>query len=321
MGATIRRRSAGPAFTLIELLVVIAIIAVLIGLLLPAVQQVREAAYRTRCANNLKQLALAVHNHHATYHRMPSAGWGWEWVGIPERGSGKRQPGGWLYSTLPYVEQHNVWRLGEGPIGETERKVALVQAVGLPMPLINCPTRRTGGPYPNGRNRIYRGDFAGTVTPPFLARTDYAACAGSQPRDEIDEGPLSIAQADAGQFNWGDLSFDGVCFRRSEIRLMDIKTGTSNTYLLGEKYLNPMNYETGLDRSDNENYLTGFNNDVNRCTAFPPARDLAGTEETLRYGSAHAVGVNMAYCDGSVRFVEYTIDSDIHKRAGSRWYK
>jgi prepilin-type N-terminal cleavage/methylation domain-containing protein/prepilin-type processing-associated H-X9-DG protein len=319
MHATTHRRSAGPAFTLIELLVVIAIIAILIGLLLPAVQQVREAANRTKCANNLKQLALAMHSHHATFQRLPSAGWGWEWVGIPERGSGKRQPGGWLYSTLPYVEQGAVWRLGEGPNTEVERKTALIQAVGLPTPLINCPTRRVGGPYPNGQGRIYRGDFVGTVTPPQLARTDYAACAGSQARDEIDKGPDTIAQADAGQFNWGDLNFDGVCFRRSEIRFMDIRAGTSNTYLLGEKYLNPVNYETGLDPSDNENYLTGFNNDVNRCTASPPQRDKPGVQDTLRYGSAHAFGLNMAYCDGSVRFVEYGVDADVHRRAGSRW--
>src|SRR5439155_13303323 len=215
-------------------------------------------------------------------------------------------------------EQTNGWRLGEGPIGDDARKAALIQAVGLPTPLINCPTRRTGGPYANGLNRIYRGDFAGTVTPPLLARTDYAACAGSQPRDEIDRGPDSSAQAESGQFNWGDLNFDGVCFRLSTIRLIDIKGGASNTYLLGEKYLNPVNYDTGLDPSDNENYLTGFNNDVNRCTASPPMRDRPGTQDPLRYGSAHAFGLNMAYCDGSVRFLEYGVNPEVHSLAGNR---
>ena len=317
MHANTRHRSSGPAFTLIELLVVIAIIAVLIGLLIPAVQQVREAASRVRCANNLKQLALAMHNHHAAHNRRPSAGWGWEWVGVPGRGSGRLQPGGWLYSTLPYVEQHNIWSLGEQLASDAERKAALIQAVGTPVPLINCPTRRVGGPYINGSNRIYRGEFVGTVTPPYLARSDYAACAGSQPRDEIDKGPDTIAQADAGKFDWGDLNFDGICFRRSQVRLADVISGTSNTYLIGEKYLNPDNYETGLDRADNENYLAGFDNDSSRCTAYPPRRDTPDKPDTLIYGSAHMFGLNMAYCDGAVRFIEYGIAPDVHKRAGS----
>src|SRR5947208_1320984 len=97
-------------FTLIELLVVIAIIGVLLGLLFPAVQKVREAASRLQCANNLKQIGLALHNSHDTYRRFPSGGWGWAWVGMSDRGTGPDQPGSWIYNVLPHVEQGNLRR-------------------------------------------------------------------------------------------------------------------------------------------------------------------------------------------------------------------
>src|SRR5439155_16523915 len=101
-------------FTLIELLVVIAIIAILIGLLVPAVQQVRESANRTQCINNLKQMGVGFHNCHDTFKIFPGGGWGWDWVGDPDRGVGRSQPGGWVYQLLPFVDQAPLRNLGKG---------------------------------------------------------------------------------------------------------------------------------------------------------------------------------------------------------------
>jgi type II secretory pathway pseudopilin PulG len=85
--------------------VVIAIIGVLIALLLPAVQKVRETANRVKCANNLKQISLAIQNHQTTWNRLPADGWGWMWLGDPDRGNDRHQPGGWIYNILPFLEQ------------------------------------------------------------------------------------------------------------------------------------------------------------------------------------------------------------------------
>src|SRR5690349_21627560 len=106
------RRSCQVGFTLVELLVVIAIIGVLVALLLPAVQAAREAARRTQCANHLEQLSLGALLHEDTHQHLPTGGWNWYWSGDPDRGFDRRQPGGWSYTVLPFIEQKALHDLG-----------------------------------------------------------------------------------------------------------------------------------------------------------------------------------------------------------------
>ena len=151
-------------FTLVELLVVITIIGILIALLLPAVQSAREAARRTQCSNNLKQLALACLVHESTHGFFPTGGWGWHWVGDPDMGFDLKQPGGWIYNILPYIEQGALHDLGL-EVTDTATKKRKTQAddrnaVGrlvLPFPTPSGCLRPKGLVDPHQRQRLYAG--------------------------------------------------------------------------------------------------------------------------------------------------------------------
>ena len=303
------RRYMRRGFTLIELVVVIAIIGLLIALLLPAMQAAREAARRAQCANNLHMLARCCHQHMAQHAFLPTGGWGRAWVGDPDRGFSGKQPGGWAYNILPYIEEGNVHDLGRGK-AEAAKKADTARMIATPLAMFNCPTRRLPIAYPSTLDAPY----VNADSPKVVGRGDYAANAGSdKPGDE--KGPPNL-QAGDGDYKWGHDQHNGVCFQRSQVS--NIPDGAGDTYLLGERYLNPDHYADGKAEDDDHCLYIGHGRDVLRWTNAPPKQDRAGQDGQFIFGSAHRGVFNMALCDGSVRSLGYLIDPALHARLGNR---
>jgi prepilin-type N-terminal cleavage/methylation domain-containing protein/prepilin-type processing-associated H-X9-DG protein len=314
-------------FTLVELLVVIAILAILMALLLPAVQSAREAGRRVQCANNLRQIALACSSHLEQLGTFPSAGWGWKDGPDPDGGYHERQSGGWLYNILDFAELSAVRQVGVGLSGSAKR-AAIRSVVERPVPLYFCPTR--SGPLTIPYTSIY--DLNNCDRPSVFAPAHYVGSRGTGPNWFLWEGsatwtdaewqrkdgyPHRVPGVNDGQYVTGVLAILG------RVRAAHVRDGLSNTFLAGEKYLNPDNYATADNGCNDQGWTVGFDYDTlahtgsHDGTVYPPLQDTRGIGASL-FGSAHPTVFNMAFCDGSVRALSYLIDGSTFRAMGSR---
>jgi len=330
-------------FTLVELLVVIAIIGILVALLLPAVQAARESARRAQCKNNLRQIATACLNHENAHKCFPYDGWSFGWMGDPDQGVGPQQPGGWIYTAAPYLEEQVIFEVGKG-LDWADKKKALSKQMEHTISVFNCPSRRasTGYPaYPAGGTTPCEGHQPKNVDrmPGSVAKTDYAingspgeglaggtggnpeeSCLmpdpGFSPHGTYPDCSFSISNANlAGAM----ARFTGISGHRMAARVDQITDGASKTLLVAEKLVPVRYYAGGCDGDDTTGY-GGDNNSMYQGFDYDNARwgrAVPDTESNAKdygenlFGSAHSAGLNVSFCDGSVRAISYTVDSDV----------
>ena len=334
-------RSKRRAFTLVELLVVIAIIGILVALLLSAVQAAREAARRMQCKNHLKQIGLAWQIHHEAHQHFPIDGWGQQWIGDPDRGFGLRQPGGWPYNMLPYIEETAIHDIGVGltregvPVKDNPAKLKAGAQIALhPLAALHCPSRRTAKLYPHGVpfREIQNADMSGDTSDPddpnisnVVAKIDYAANGGDDFRKMLRRGgiPGTYEHVDDPAVYWpwpNGSSFPGVVFVHTKMAFRDIYDGTSHTYMVGEKYLSTDAYEGSTDElhGDAQIAFIGTYIHIRRFTGDAPQQDRPGLQSFRIFGSAHPANFHMTMCDGSVITTSYEIDIETFHRLGNR---
>lgn len=335
-------------FTLVELLVVIAIIGILVALLLPAVQAAREAARRSQCQNHLKQIGIGFLNHENTYKMLPSGGWGPWHVGDPQMGVGRKQPGGWMYQILPFIEEQAVYDMpsdgNKGQITQAQKDAA-TKMQETPVTVYNCPSRRPARAYVFALQQpLWTPINSAKLS--MTARGDYAANSGDNKwgankcqtkgqesaDDESDDVYIdwklpwiapSYTSIDTVTDWPGPKCQSGINFTGFEAKLKHITDGTTKTYMVGEKFLDPDAYDCDgtVNGGDNHSYFQGFDWDVNRWATkdWPPLRDTPGLAYYQGFGSVHPGSWQAVMCDGSVRAFSYDADILVHRHLSNRY--
>lgn len=348
------RRRGNAGFTLVELLVVIAIIGILVALLLPAIQAAREAARRSQCVNQLRQMIVAMHNHVSAYGAFPTGGVE-PWPEIEDYASGgkpfgpEKQGLSWAFQILPFLEE-----------GAVHNLATTDQVTTSPISQYFCPTRR----------RTTRSPYA-----PYPYLMDYAALTPVPSRSQIGDTTFNLLLKPTGGCSssygfWGSRSggndfnplpstvlktnfvkFSGVIIRSSYLvrkgtrgakptDIIDLSygglitpakivDGTSKTAVVSEKRLRPSTYMTDTEWHDDRGWSDGWDPDTLRLTICWPAQDgdtyllpngvkASVSQEGYIVGSAHTSIFNTAFADASVRSLSYDIDLEMFNRMGHR---
>ena len=284
------RRSAPRGFTLIELLVVIAIVAILVALILPAVQNAREAARRSQCLNNLKQIGLALHNYHETNQCFPQG-----WIGVTNNQSDVNGLNGWGWASklLHRLEQPALYH-------EINFKLSVTNAANSanivrPLPTFRCPSDSSADTW------VLKNP-AGTALA-TLATANYVGNFGTDGLDAcLSFAPGAICQG------------DGVLMHNTTIRIADIRDGMSSTLMIGErKTRNDLDWHSTW-----VGVVAGGDESFQRVLAVTDHVPNSPANHLDDFSSHHATGGHFLMGDGRVRMITSVIDENVYKKLATR---